>query len=105
MNTPEFALTENLFAAFGLDKLEPEQQEAALRQLGDVLFKRVMLRLSDELSEDQLAGLDQALKREEQESGVVVQFLRAEVSNADQLINEEIAAFKAETMDLAQYIK
>lgn len=104
MNPSLFALSENLFTAFGLDRLEPAKQEEALKQIGDIVFQRIMLRLAEVLSEAQMNQFDQSLLREEQEPGSVMKFLQAEVPNVGSLIDEEVAGFKEEALDLVRSI-
>lgn len=104
MNSKNNALTENLITAFGLDTLDPQKQEEAIGQMGGIVFKKVMLRLAEVLTKEQLVGLEQAITQDEQEPGALLRFLKSEVPQFDELVNGVVAEFKQDMLDLRSSI-
>lgn len=100
MNSKNNALTENLITAFGLHKLDSPMQEEAIEKMGGIVFQKVMLRLVEVLTKDQLTGLEQAITQDEQEPGALLHFLKTEVPQFDKLVNEVVAEFKQDVLDL-----
>lgn len=99
-------LKANLITELGIDKLPPERQAELLLKIGDVLYQAVIGRVVEELSESdrdefdkllalRIGGLDE--KKDDEDA--VFNFLHSKLPNLDEIVNEEIAEFKKESLE------
>ena len=86
-----------LIKEFGIDKMAPEDQQAIFEDVFKTLQMRVSLRLSEELTAEQIKGLDEASKRSEQEG---LDELNRVYPNYDKMYQEEIDKLKEEVKQL-----
>jgi len=98
-----FSLHKNIITEFGLNQLLPEEQETALRQLGDIIFQKVILKIMELLSENDLDEFNNLLQ--ENKEAEIFTFLKNKIPNFETVIDETVAEFKQETTDLAETIK
>lgn len=89
----------NLITAFGIDKLPPEKQAELLLKIGDVLYQAVIARVIEELSEEDRTAFDRVLTEKKDDEEAVFHFLQSKLPNLDEIVNEEIAAFKKDSLE------
>jgi len=104
MSSSNISLYKNILTEFGLDKLSPEDQEIALKQLGDVIFQKVSLKVVELLPPTDLDEFNKILQVPE-ESEAALEFLKTKIPNFATVVNEIIAEFKEEMSELAQVAK
>lgn len=104
MNKSHAALFQNIITLFKLESLSAEEQEKAIEKIGDIVFQRVILKITELLTPEQLERLNEALQKEEQEPGSILQCLQSNVPNLSQVVNNEIIEFKSEYKSLIQTI-
>jgi hypothetical protein len=97
----EDALKANIITELGLDKLSAKDREAALLKIGEIIFKTVLIRIIDTLDEEGRKDLDAHLSDpvKAKDPDALYAFLRAKVPNLDELVGEEIAAFKRDALE------
>lgn len=98
-------LYKNILPSLGLRDLPAEKQEQMLLKIGDIIFKRVLIRAIDSMSESAKAEYEKLLKTKSADAGAVLDFFRAKLSNFDQLVAEEVAGFKKEAAEIMAQIK
>lgn len=98
-------LKANLITELGIDKLPPERQAELLLKIGDTIYKAVMTRVVEELSDEDRTAFDRLLDEKPADAGrqddeeAVFSFLRSKLPNLDEIVNEEIAEFKKESIE------
>ncbi|OHB20208.1 MAG: hypothetical protein A2939_03300 [Parcubacteria group bacterium RIFCSPLOWO2_01_FULL_48_18] len=92
-------LTADLFKEIHLDALTPEQRVSFLESFGNVVQQRVTLRLMEEMPDEQKDRLEAFLGARPDDPGALAQFLISEVPNLQDVVNEEVAAYKKQLMD------
>lgn len=98
-------LSKDAVADLGLDHLPPAEQEKVLLQIGDIIFKKVMLRVVDELSESAKDEFTKLLDSQSQDQDAVLNFLQKKLPDFNFLVNEEVAGFKKEAVELMRKAK
>lgn len=101
------ALRANLMSELGLDKIPEKDREAALLKIGEIIFKSVLIRILDTLNDAGRQEFDTFLsnKNNQKDPDALYDFLKAKVPNLDELVSEEIAAFKRETLEVMRGIE
>lgn len=101
MNAAEFLLPgmptqiqQNVFEELGIDQLPPERQEEVLTAMTEVLLKRLTLKVLEKLTEAQQQEFEAVCAAKDQEK--ITKFFGDNVPGYDQLIQDEIAVFKAD---------
>lgn len=92
-------LKADLFEELKMEALSPEERVAFLERIGEIVQQRVMLRLMQELSEDQKNRLESLLSQQPGDNASLGQFLKSEVPNIQQMVDEETAGYKKELID------
>ncbi|MBI2122341.1 MAG: hypothetical protein HYT98_04435 [Candidatus Sungbacteria bacterium] len=87
-------LKADLFAELGMNNLNPEERVSMLEAIAGVVHQRVALRLMSELSSDQKDQLETLVTRHPDDSVAMGLFLKSEVPNIADIVNEEAAAYK-----------
>ena len=83
--------------AFGIGDLPEDKQAQVLARAGELLIKRLFLKVADILSPEDRNSLDDMLGQEPPVSEEQVStFLTEKVPNVEQLLQEEIAGFASE---------
>lgn len=98
-------LTQNIIQDLGLDKLSAEEQAKALMEVGKIIFQRVILRVMDELSEEDKNEFDKLLDEKMNDETAILNFLQSKLPNFNEIVNEEVAGFKKESSELMQAVK
>lgn len=97
-------LKANLITALGIDKLPAEKQADLLLKIGDVLYQAVIGRVIEELSEEDREAFDRVLTEKKDDEDAVFNFLQAKLPNLDEIVNEEIAEFKKDSLETMEGI-
>jgi chaperone required for assembly of F1-ATPase len=93
-------LQTDLFDELGMDMLTAEERVKFLDEMGTVLQRRAMIRVWDELTEEQKDEMDRIAKASEKAPNAVLQYVAGVLPNLENLIQEEIAGYKKELMEL-----
>jgi hypothetical protein len=103
------AITHKLASELGLDKLPPDQQQQFLDRIGTIIYQAVLIRAFELLTEEQKSELDAQLAATASNAGDVDKsatdlfvFFAKNIPHFENIVEEEIARFKAESMDLFQ---
>lgn len=100
MATSQDLLQVNIIQALGLEALPLEEKQAMLEKMTDLLMKRVMLRVLDELSDEQLAEMPKEGSNPEE----LLAFVAEKVPNYDAIMNEEVVKLKGEVLKAAEQV-
>lgn len=98
-------LSKDIVKDLGLDKLTPSEQEKMLLQIGDIIFKRIMMRVVEELDEATKNDFDKLLDSPNKDQNTILNFLQERLPGYDSLIAEEVSGFKKEAVDLMKGAK
>lgn len=98
-------LYKNILPSLGLRDLSADKQEQMLLKIGDIIFKRVLVRAIDSMSEPAKVEYEKLLKNKSVDAGAALDFFRAKLSNFDQLVAEEVAGFKKEAAEIMDKVK
>lgn len=83
-----------------MEFLTPEEKTSYIEAIGEIINRRLIIRLMKELADDQKERLDKILTEQPNNNLTLGQFLKLEISNLQSIINEETAAAKKELMDV-----
>lgn len=97
-------LKANLITKLGIDKLPPEKQADLLLKIGETIFQAVIARVIEELSEEDRIAFDRILDEKKDDEDAVFTFLQSKLPNLDEIVNEEIAEFKKESLETMEAI-
>ena len=97
-------LNANLLEELGMDALSPEEAVAFFETFGSIVWQRIVLRLNDELSDEQKEKLDGLLAKQPQDPQEIAQFLMDEVPNFKQMVDEEVSNYKKELIERMQAV-
>ncbi|MBI4993303.1 MAG: hypothetical protein HZC26_04200 [Candidatus Magasanikbacteria bacterium] len=98
-------LYKNILPSLGLRDLPADKQEQMLLKIGDIIFKRILIRAIDSMSEPAKAEYEKLLKTKSADAGAALDFFRAKLPNFDQLVAEEVASFKKEAAEIMVQVK
>lgn len=101
MATTQDYLTANIVEALGLQALPAEEKQVMLGKMTDLLLKRVMLRVLDELSDEQLASMPQEGSNPEE----LLKFVADNVPTYDEIMKEELTKLKEEVLKAAEQVQ
>jgi spore cortex formation protein SpoVR/YcgB (stage V sporulation) len=97
-------LGKNVIHDLGLDALPPEKQEEVLLSIGKIIYQGVLLRVMEELSEEEKAAFDRVLASAKNEDDILA-FLEDHVPHLEALIKEEIARFKEHSLQTLRALR
>jgi len=92
-------LKADLFKSLNTEALSAEERASLLESVGEVVNKRIIIRLMRELSDEQKDRLDLVLAEHPKEDFALGRFLKSEMPDFQQIINEETAVYKKELID------
>lgn len=92
-------LKADLFKELGMEFLTPEEKVSYIEAIGEIINRRLILRLMKEMTDDQKERLDKILTEYPNNNLMLGQFLKLEMPDLQSVINEETAAAKKELMD------
>lgn len=97
-------LKQNIIKDLGLDKLPQNEQEEALLTIGKLIYQGVLIRVMNELSEKDKDEFDKLLTEKVDDQEAVLNFLKSKIPHLDDLVNEEIANFKRESVEFMKNV-
>jgi hypothetical protein len=95
----------DLIEELGLENLSKEQQEKILLDMGEIIQQRVMLRIIEELGNENKDEFVKLLEEKKDQPEEIENFIRAKVPEADDIMMEEIGAYKKEITELVDKLK
>ena len=98
-------LKQNIIKDLGLDRFPPERQEEMLLMIGKLIYQGVIIRVMGLLSEKDKEDFDQLLMEKVEDEDAVLKFLETKIPNLDELVKEEVVAFKKESIDFINNLK
>lgn len=98
MDYTKYAQT-NLIEELGIDKLPKQEQEKVLMQIGEMIQRRVVMRLFEEMPEEKKEEFEKFSKENEKDPAKLIQFLEDNVEKSEELVKEEIGKAKKEILD------
>ncbi|MBI2514921.1 hypothetical protein HYV91_01905 [Candidatus Wolfebacteria bacterium] len=98
-------LKQNIIQDLGIDRLPADEQEEALLSIGRIIFQGVLIRVMGLLGEKDKDEFDKLLTEKADDEEAVLKFLQAKLPNLDEIVNNEIAMFKRESLDFMQALK
>ncbi len=98
MTDQEFDLKENVIAQLGLQELPENKRAELLDQMAQLVERRVMLRLIDALSEDDVIAIAELEEKPEE----LLAYMATKVPDITAIIAEETEKVKAELADAAK---
>ncbi len=93
-------LQKNIISLLGLEALSQEKKIQLLEKITDLVFKRTMVKVMGELSEEDQAELEKLI--DTGDSDKTNNFVAEKVPNFEELMNKEILAVKEEMMTEAE---
>ena len=98
-------LKQNIIQDLGIDRLAPEKQEETLLSIGRIIFQGVLIRVIGLLGEKDKDEFDKLLSEKADDEEAVLEFLQAKLPNLNEIVNDEIAMFKRESVDFMNQLK
>lgn len=98
-------LKQNIIKDLGLDKLPPEKQEETILTIGRLIFQGVVIRVMSLLGEKDKDEFDKLLSEKIEDEEAVLNFLKSKIPNLEELVNEEVAKFKKESVDFMKNLE
>lgn len=96
--SPELNIMEaDISEVIGLSTLPEEDKVVMLRDLGDLVIESALIRLTADLSDEQVVALDQYTDTVT-DSQILLKHLFEQYPNFANLLEEEVKAFKEEAM-------
>jgi len=102
MNT---ILQKNIIKDLGLDTLSEKEQEQASLSVGKIIFQSVLIRVMEELDDKAKNEFEKILKEKSNDESAILIFLKSKIANLDEIVSEEVAKFKQESVDLMNKIR
>ena len=88
----QFDLNDNVIKRLGLETLPEAERVKMLEQVTDIVIERLMLRLMENLPDDDVTAANALVDQPEE----LIAFLSGKVADLGTLLDEEIAAVKME---------
>lgn len=98
-------LQENIIKDLGIDNLPQKEQEESLLGIGRIIFQSVLIRVMEELDEAGKDEFEKILSEKPNDEEAILNFLHSKLPNLDEVVNEEVAKFKQESVDFMKKIK
>ena len=80
----------------GMGNLPEEEKQAMMERIGKILYQAVMLRVMDIMTDAQAGQFDKAIG-ENTNPEYILNYLRTQIPNFQQIVDEEALKFKAES--------
>ena len=90
----------DIIAELGLDFLPAGDRTRVAERIGSVIYQAVLLRVLDELTNEKEEEFERLLAKDPDDMKAVFAFFRENVTDFDGIVEEEIARFKAESVEL-----
>ena len=92
-------LNANLLEELGMDAMKPEEAVAFFDAFGNIIWQRIVLRLAEELPDEQKQKLDAVLGKTPQDAQEISEFFLTQIPGFEEMVNEEVAGYKKELID------
>ncbi len=92
---------EAVIKELGLEDLSSEQQTEILEIVSSALYKKILLRVADELSEEEATELNNMTNKDNYEQEAIA-FIKEKVPNFASILKEEIKGFREEVIQIAK---
>lgn len=91
-----------LFEELGLDNLSEDKKLQLMMKWGDIVQKSIIIRVIQELPEEDKEEMDQLLAREKIDAQEVYDFLDKKLPNLEEITREEINKFRDKIIESAK---
>lgn len=98
-------LKQNIINNLGISALPQEEQEEAMTRIGNIIFQGVLIRIIEVMSDSDKDEFEKVLSEKNGESEAVLEFLRLKIPNLNEIVNEEVAKFKQESVNFMKNIE
>lgn len=99
------AVSQNIIQALGIDKLPEEEQNEVLMGISRVVYQNIMLRVIDEIKEEDKDEFDTFLEKNPDDQEAIYEFLKSKIPNLDAIAAEEVEKFQKDSMNVASAMK
>jgi len=96
----EKTVNKNQPQGINLGALPQKKQQKMLMQIGKIIFQRVLVRVLDELTEDEKKEFDTLIGKSPDDEKAILAFLKDKVHDLDEIVKAETERFKTETGDI-----
>lgn len=90
-------LKQKIAKDFGLESMDPEEQERMIEKIGTLLFESVVERAVDEMNDQDMNDFDALLNEAGEDYQKVIDFLKTRVSGFNKIVSEEMSRLKRAT--------
>lgn len=97
-------VNQNIIQALGLDNLPEEEKNKMLEEMGRVVYQNIILRVINELKEEDKDELDAFLETNTDNQEAIYEFLKSKLPNLDEIAAEEVEKFRKDSLDFADAI-
>lgn len=84
----------NIIKELGLDDLSVEEQEKLLEEMAEIVYKKILLRVVNRLSEEEIAELNNLLDKKDYEK--VNSYIEEKIPDFMEIFKQEIETFQEE---------
>ena len=98
-------LQKNIIQDLGLGKLSEKKQEEALLSIGRIIFQSVIIRVMNELDKAGKDEFEKILTEKPNDEEAIMSFLQSQLPNLNEIVNDEVAKFKQESVDFMKKIQ
>lgn len=92
-------LKQNIINTLGIDVLPQAEQEEALETMGRIIFQAVLIRVVEELKDEDKDEFEKVLENAQGNEDALFNFLKAKLPDLDSIVEEEVAKFKQANVD------
>lgn len=90
-------ITKDITKEFGLDTMSESDQQQALQNVGQVVIQSAVLRVLNDMSEEDTAQFEAFLENDPSPEELIA-FLTAKAPQFESILQEEVVAFKEEVV-------
>ncbi|PIR71538.1 MAG: hypothetical protein CO145_02430 [Candidatus Nealsonbacteria bacterium CG_4_9_14_3_um_filter_37_13] len=98
-------LHQNIIKELDIDALPEKEQEEALLRVGKIIFQSVLIRVMEKLNSEEKDQFTKLLTEKPDDEKAILDFLKSKIPNFNEIVNEEVAGFKKESLDFMKRIK
>lgn len=96
-------VNQNIIQILGIDKLPVEKQKEAIESLGSIVYQEVMLRVLDDMKEEDKDEFEKMLEKNP-EPEALFDYLAGKVPNLEQIVIEEAESLNKESAEIMSKI-
>lgn len=101
----EDILKQNLIKNLGIGVLAKKEQEEVLLRIGKIIFQSVLIRVMERLNSKEKDQFMRLLTEKPDDEKGILDFLKSKIPDFNEIVNEEVASFKKESLDFMKQIK